>query len=892
MHEKKLFIVDGHALVYRSYYAFIRNPLSDSSGRPTSAVFGFANYIIRLIESYSCPYLAVVLDSSKPTFRHELYQQYKANRKEMPDDLKSQIPLIRELIDVFNIPVLIQDGYEADDLIAILTKKALASDFDIFLVTRDKDLMQLVGPKVTMLAPEGTGTLEKIGVGEVIKKMGVGPDKIVDYLALIGDASDNIPGVPGVGPKTALKILETGESVEKILDNPGILQVPKLIQKIEQNRELLSLSKMLATLKEENGVEIDISDFIRKPFHKEKIIEFFSKLEFSSLINNPIFGGVPKFSATVSVVSATRELQSLIEKIKENGSLAIDTQTNSLLARKAKLAGISIALNETEAFYIPVGHKDFNGLECGYVLKELKSVLESPQIRKSGQNLKYDYQIFRNYGINLQGIDFDTMIAAYLIDSGKRNYDLDILVSQWLKKEITPLTKLTGPKNSLTFDQLPVDSAAMYAAETVCATLALKEKLEPQLSDYNCSDLFKTIEMPLVAVLGDLEWNGILIDIDLLKTLSMLYGSECEQLKNEIYEIAGEEFNLNSPKQTGNILFEKLNLPAVKKTKNGNLSTGVEVLERLAPDYEIVGKILEYRESQKLLSTYIDSLPIQVLQESKRIHASFNQTVTVTGRLSSTNPNLQNIPIRTESGKRIREAFIADQNNVLIAADYSQIELRILAHLSNDKFLIDAFLKDEDIHALTASAIYGVFPGMVTTEMRRAAKTINFGLMYGMGPINLSRQLHISFNEARMFIETYFQQFPTIKKYMENSITSARETGYTETLLGRRRYLSEINAKNRNIREAAERTAINTPVQGSAADIIKLAMIEIHKELPDICSSAKMVLQVHDELVFEVPENDSELVKEHVVEKMSNAYKLSVPLRVDASTGKNWSDAH
>ncbi|MDO5577164.1 MAG: DNA polymerase I, partial [Fibrobacter sp.] len=686
----------------------------------------------------------------------------------MPDDLKCQIPLIRELIDVLNVPVIIQDGYEADDLIGIITKKAREENFEVFLVTRDKDLMQLVGQGVTMLAPEGTGTLEKIGVNEVIQKMGVAPEKIVDYLALIGDTADNIPGVPGIGPKTAQKILETGECVEKILANPEILQAPKLIQKIEQNRENLILSKTLATLKTETDIPVCINDFVCKPIDKEKSIEFFRRLDFSSLIKNPLLGGAPKFETAFSVVSTEEKLNELIEGINKKGLFAIDIQADNTLARGAKIIGISVALDDAEGAYIPFCHDGFCGLECEYVISKLKEVLDSSQIRKIGHNLKYIYQVLKNYGINLQGIWFDTTIAAYLIDSAKRNYELDVLALQWLKREITPLSKLVGTKDPVPFSTVFAETAAAYSSEIVCAVFALKNVLEPQLEKFNCSELFKTIEMPLVAVLGDLEWNGILVDMGLLKSLSNTYGAECEQLKKEIFEIAGEEFNLNSPKQIGSVLFDKLNLPGAKKTKTGNMSTGVEVLEKLSGKYEIVRKILEYRESQKLLSTYIDALPEQVFAGTNRVHTTFNQTVTVTGRLSSTNPNLQNIPIRTESGRRIREAFIAGENNVLIAADYSQIELRVLAHLSGDKFLIDAFLKDEDIHTLTASSIYGVFPEMVTSEMRRAAKTINFGLMYGMGPINLARQLNISFNEARMFIETYFLQFPTIKNYMES----------------------------------------------------------------------------------------------------------------------------
>jgi DNA polymerase-1 len=494
----------------------------------------------------------------------------------------------------------------------------------------------------------------------------------------------------------------------------------------------------------------------------------------------------------------------------------------------------------------------------------------------------------------MQGLSFDTMIAAYLLDSGKREYDLEILFPEFLNTEITSINTLipSANKSGLTINDLPIEKVASWAAERACAPLALLEKLQPLLIEKKCDTLFNTVEMPLVAVLGDLEWHGIRVDTELLKTLSVTYGAQLQALSDEIYALAGESLNLNSPKQIGEVLFDKLLIPAAKKTKSGGHSTSFEVLEKLAPDYPIVQKILDYRELQKLLSTYIDSLPAQILVNSGRIHSSFNQTIAATGRLSSTNPNLQNIPIRSELGKKIREAFIAADGYVLISADYSQIELRILAHLSRDPLLIQAFTDDQDIHTQTASAIYKIFPELVTSEMRRVAKTINFGLMYGMGPINLSRQLGISFGEAKLFIETYFQQFPTIKQYMESTIVSARQLGFSETLLGRRRYLPEINASNKNIREAAERTAINTPVQGTAADIIKIAMINIHRELSGFCGDAKMLLQVHDELVFEVPEKDAESMKLWIIEKMSSAYALNVPLKVEAGFAVNWGMAH
>ncbi len=893
MTDKKLFLIDGHALVYRAYYAFIKNPLINSKGQSTSAVFGFANYLVRLIESYNCPYIAVVMDSSKPTFRHEIYAQYKANREEMPDDLKTQMPLVNKLIDAFNIPIVRKDGLEADDLIAVLTRKAVQESFDVFLVTRDKDLMQLIGPHVKMLAPDGSGTLMMLGVEDVKEKMGIGPENVVDYLALTGDASDNIPGVPGVGPKTALKILQVGGSVDKILENPSILENDKLIQKIQQNREMLCISKALATLKEDVDVEMSLEGLLRKPFNLPLCISLFRELEFSSLIRHPLFGSTPKTTPAISVISDSEQLKELADSIVEAGEMTLDIRSTTEHPRGNEIIGISVAIPEKKTVYIPVAHSQGTNIDLNMVLSCLKDVLQSPEIKKNGYNLKTFYQILKEKGIFLQGIWFDVLIAAYLVDSGKRDYDIDILASEFLGEEIGKLDSILGNgKKRVSFKEIPIDTASVYSGRIASALVMLREKLDFQLQKNNCKTLFETIEMPLVTVLGDLEWHGVKIDVQFLKELSCKYSFELNQLSESIYQLAGETLNLNSPKQIAEVLFGKLALPGVKKTKGGAQSTSVEVLEKLATDYPIVQKILEHREIQKLLSTYIDALPSQIFAPSGRIHTSFNQTVAATGRLSSTNPNLQNIPIRTEMGKRIREAFVASDNKVLISADYSQIELRILAQLSNDPFLISAFNEDRDIHALTASAVYKVFPEMVTPEMRRAAKTINFGLMYGMGPLNLSRQLGISFSEAKMFIDEYFLQFPSIKKYMENTIESARKLGYTETLLGRKRLIPEINSTNRNIREAAERTAINTPVQGTAADIIKIAMINIHREIPEICADAKMILQVHDELVFEVPEEHAEKMKSWIIGMMSNAYPLMVPLRVDAGVGCNWRIAH
>lgn len=892
MKDKQIYLIDGHALAYRAYFAMIRNPLTNSKGQPTSAVYGFAHYLLRILEDYKCPYISVIFDSPKPSIRKDIYKEYKANREEMPDDMISQIPLIFKLVDCLNIPYFMKDSIEADDIIAFITQKAEKEGFKVFLVTKDKDLMQLVSKDVTMLAPESGGKFTKMGPSEVKEKMGVPPEKMLDLLALMGDSSDNIPGVPGVGPKTAVKILDDVESVDTLLSDLSSINNPKLKEKIEQNRDKIKLSKELVALNYDIGMDINLEELKTRQVKSKECIEFFKEMEFSSLLKNPIFTTYGKTDFTVHIPDKADELEAYVERIKDTGFISIDTETTSLEARSADLVGISMAISDSEAWYIPVGHDSGENLSLDKTLSILKPVIESDDVKKIGQNLKYDYQIFKKYSITMQGIYFDTMIAAYLIDPGKRQYNMDSLAAHWLNIKTISLELLIGKgKNQKSFATVPIQDAAEYSGEDAIIPLKLMKVFQPLLKERNLVTLFESIEIPLVTVLAEMEWYGVKINTAFLKKLSIEYGDKLAQISKDIYGLAGEEFNLNSPKQISEIFFTKLGLPKSKKTKTG-LSTDVNALEKLAPDFPIAKKMLEHREVQKLLSTYIDALPGQVNEESGRVHTSFNQTITATGRLSSTSPNLQNIPIRTDAGKRIREGFITPKGRIFISADYSQIELRILAHLSRDNRLIQAFNEDRDIHTETASAIYNIFPEMVTTEMRRAAKTINFGLMYGMGPINLSRQLGISFREAQEFIDSYFEQFPTIHQFMNKCIKDAGKNGYSETLLGRRRYLPDINSEQRRIREAAERTAINTPVQGTAADIIKIAMVNIQKEINDAFKDAQMILQVHDELVFEVTEKDVDKFSKWVAEKMSSAYKLDVPIKVDTGSGNNWSAAH
>jgi DNA polymerase-1 len=894
MSDKKLYLLDSNALAYRAYYAMIKNPLTTSSGQPVGAVYGFVLYLLKLIKDYKCPYIAAVFDSRKPSFRKDLYDQYKAHRQPMPDDLASQMPLIHRCVESLGIPLIIRDGLEADDVLATLTRKAEAEGFYVYIVTKDKDLMQLVGEKVKMLVPKDGGSLEEFGPQDVLNKMGVGPEGIRDLLSLMGDASDNVPGVDGVGPKTALKVLEKAGTVENLLANPDCVKNEKLAEKIKAGRESIILSKELVTLRENEDLGIDIESLVSKPLKREESLAFLKEMEFKSILNDPLFvEEAGELKVEFAIISDMPALENVVARINVAGLLSIDTETTHLEPHKACLVGISIAVDSGFAWYVPVGHDETDkNLDVAQVLGCLKPVLESVSVKKIGQNLKYDYQIFKKYGIILRGIKFDAMIAAYLADSGKRQLNLESLAFDYLSLKTISIEQLIGKgKDQKSFASVPVELAARYSAEDAVLPLMLMEKLVPVLDSKNLSSLFENIEIPLLTALAEMEWQGVTVDTAFLKNLSTEFSARLTDVSLEIFKLAGEEFNLNSPKQISEVLFEKMGLPKSRKTKTG-LSTDVDALEKLAPDFPVARMLLVYREIQKLLSTYIDALPQQVNNVTGRVHTSFNQAVTATGRLSSTGPNLQNIPIRTEEGRRIRKAFVAPAGFVLVSADYSQIELRILAHMSKDPYLVGAFHNDKDIHTATAAVINGVFPEMVTPQMRMAAKTVNFGLLYGMGPHKLSRELGISFPEARNFIETYFRQFPTIRKYMDESVEKARAAGYSETLFGRRRYLPDINSESVQVREAAERTAVNTPVQGTAADIIKVAMVGILSDIDKLWPEAKMLLQVHDELVFEVREEISDAFSQWAGEKMSGACSLDVPLKVETGKGKDWGEAH
>jgi DNA polymerase-1 len=920
--SKELIIVDGYALMYRAYYAMYRNPLINSKGENTSAVHGFTNYMLKLKKLFPTAHYAITFDVKGGSFRNKMFTEYKANRKPMPEDLRPQIPLIKKLVDLMGLPLFEMAGFEADDLIAAFSKFAGALGWSVKIVSKDKDLMQLVTDRVHLYAPETGGRFIEFGPEEVKKKMGVAPVQVHDLLALMGDGADNIPGIPGVGPKSAIKMLEVVDSVPKMIENPELLGTPKMTKKVVDNLDSLKMSYELVKLADDIGLDYNEESFICNPLLIDEIKDFFKEVEFTHFLKDPFFSvqsqptiskqasdvpmqeellfqaleneepAVKEFPFETKIVKNRAEVEEIVALIKRAGLFSVDTETTSLVRVEAEIVGISIALNMESGWYIPVGHKEGNSLTVTECLEILKPVLEDKDIHKIGQNLKYDYQVFKNYGVTLAGISFDTMIAAYLIEPQNRNNGMDALAFKWLDYTTVHIEELIGKgKKQISFADVVVADAAPYAVEDVVIPLMLKEKLEHELKERDLFKLFSDIEIPLLTVLAEMEYRGVSLDLELLAKLSEEYTKIVKAAEISVYEQAGEEFLLSSPKQLSVILFDKLGLPHGKKTKTG-YSTNVDVLEKLAPDYPIVEQILVFRGKQKLLSTYINAFPEKISKKTGKLHTSFNQTIASTGRLSSSEPNLQNIPNRTVDGRKIREAFVAEEGKLLIAADYSQIELRLLAHFADDPVLIEAFKNGEDIHKQTAAAVYGIMPELVTKEMRSAAKTINFGLMYGMGPHKLSGELGISYGEAKKFIEEYFAQFPTIRNFIDSSVEKAKENGFSETLFERKLPLPALFANNKMVREGAERLAVNAVVQGTGADIVKIAMINIQNRIDNENLPLKMLMQVHDELVFEVDADSAEKMKDLVVDEMSRAVEISVPLLVEADVANSWSEAH
>ncbi len=902
----KFFIVDGTALAYRSYYAFKNNPLINSKGENTSAPYAFTRVLIKIIEEEKPDYLAIAFDLAGPTFRHESYEAYKANRKPMPDDLAEQLPRIRQIVETYGIPIVELQGYEADDVIGTLAKKAEEKGVHTYMVTGDKDLMQLISPRVWMYNLKRVGDEpEIIDAERVANKMGVPPERIIDYLSLMGDSVDNIPGAKGVGEKSAKELIQEYGSLEKIIENCDNISNRRVREGIKNNIDMIWLSKELATIDTQVPLKVDLEGLRYHEANPETLLKLFTELEFKSLIDT-LNTKAMKFSTQYHIFDSLDKVDELCKKLIENGQFTIDLETTHIDPLQAEIVGFSFSFRVGEAYYIPakstrhqtqeiefIEENEFTSLEVYDVLNRLKPLLRNPEIKKSGQNIKYDLLVLSNYGIVVEGVNFDTMVASYVLDPEKRQHNLDSLALEFFNYKKIPTTDLIGKgKNQINMAQVPIKKVAEYAAEDADMTWRLKELFEKKLKEADLEKLFREVEMPLVKVLMQIEQNGVAIDVPFLKQMERQFEQDMAKLLKRVEEIAGSSINLNSPKQLGDLLFKKLKLPTARKTKTG-YSTDVTVLEGLAKKYELPRVILDYRQLSKLQSTYVIALPKLINPGTKRIHTSYNQTVATTGRLSSSDPNLQNIPIRTEMGREIRRAFIpGDKNHILLDADYSQIELRIMAHLSGDATLRESFIKGEDIHRRTAALILNLPPEAVADEQRYQAKAINFGIIYGMGAFGLASRLDISQQEAQTFIDAYFMKYPGVKNFMEEVVKKAQKDGYVSTMLGRKRRLPDILSDNRRRREFAERTAINTPIQGTAADMIKLAMINIQNRINREKLNLKMIMQVHDELVFEVLRDEVDYAKTLVQEEMESALQLDVPVKVDVGVGENWLEAH
>ncbi len=931
--QKKLFLLDAYALIFRAYYAFIKNPRYNSKGLNTSAIFGFTNTLIEILNKEKPTHIAVVFDPPRPNFRHEMYSEYKANRSPTPEDIKLSVPYIKQIIESFNIPVIEVKGFEADDTIGTLAKKAEKKGFVTFMMTPDKDFSQLVSENIFMFKPKRSGNeTEIVDVEAVNKKYNLkSPLQFIDILALWGDASDNIPGAPGIGEKTAKKLIEEFGSIETLFENIDKLK-GKQKENIENNIEQIKLSKKLATININVPVELNETELAISALNKEKITEIFNELGFKTILprvfrfevsNTPVptpkkeevkaqtklFGDdaqLDLFSAPVAsnlesintilhkyeLIDTEEKTNELIAKLNQQKELCFDTETTGIDANNAELVGISFSFKEHEAYYIPIPE---NRDEAQVCINKFKQVLENGDIIKIGQNIKYDILMLKWYGIEVQGTLFDTMVAHYLLRPELR-HNMNFLAEKYLDYLPVSIESLIGKKgkNQRSMRTVPLKDIVEYGAEDADITFQLKNILEKELKENDLFELFQNIEMPLVYVLAEMEKTGVNINSEELNIFAKKLKKDIDDLEKNIYKLSGTTFNISSPKQLGIVLFEKMKLPSTsKKTKSKQYSTSEDVLLKLKNDYEIVQQILDYRSLKKLLSTYAEALPRLINPKSGRIHTSFNQARVATGRLSSDNPNLQNIPIREERGREIRKSFVpASDNYIFYSADYSQVELRIMAHLSKDEGMITAFNNKEDIHQATAAKINKVQISDVTREMRSAAKSANFGIIYGISSFGLSQNLNITRSDAKKLIDSYFENYPKVKEYMDKSILVAREKGYVETIFKRRRILRDINSNNHFVRSVAERNAINAPIQGSAADIIKIAMIGIYKEFKKHDLKSKMIMQVHDELNFEVFKEEIDIVQKIVKQQMENAIKLDVPLTIDMGIGNSWFDAH
>ena len=931
--NSKLFLLDAYALIYRGYYAFIKNPRINSKGFNTSAILGFVNTLEEVLKKENPTHIGVAFDPPGPTFRHEAFEQYKAQREETPEAIRLSVPIIKDIIKAYRIPILEVAGYEADDVIGTLATEAGNQGITTYMMTPDKDYGQLVTDHVFMYRPKyGDKEFEVMGVEQVKAKFDIqSPAQVIDMLGLMGDSSDNIPGCPGVGEKTAQKLIAEFGSIENLLEHTDQLK-GALKTKVETNREMIIFSKFLATIKVDVPIRLDMNSLVREQADEDTLRKIFEELEFRTLMerifkkesspaspiagtlfnqeNGPVQGNLfeeftdytneekksnleslNSLSYDYQLIDTEEKRNEIIKKLLTSEILALDTETTGTDPMDAELVGMSFSITENQAFYVPVPAERKEAIK---IVREFEPVFKNEKSLKVGQNIKYDMLVLQNYGIEVRGKLFDTMVAHYVLQPELR-HNMDYLAEIYLHYQTIHIEELIGPKGKgqKNMRDLSPQEVYLYACEDADVTLKLKNILEQELKKNDAEKLFYEIEMPLVPVLVNIESNGVRLDTEALKQSSEHFTTRLQSIEKEIYTLAEGEFNIASPKQVGEILFDKLKIvEKAKKTKTGQYVTSEEVLESLRNKHDIIGKILEYRGLKKLLSTYIDALPQLINPKTGRIHTSFNQTVTATGRLSSSNPNLQNIPIRDEDGKEIRKAFIPDDGCSFFSADYSQIELRIMAHLSEDKNMIDAFLSGYDIHAATAAKIYKVDIKEVTADMRRKAKTANFGIIYGISIFGLAERMNVDRKEAKELIDGYFETYPQVKSYMDKSIQVAREHGYVETIFHRKRFLPDINSRNAVVRGYAERNAINAPIQGSAADIIKVAMARIYERFKAEGLKAKMILQVHDELNFSVPAKEKEIVEQVVIEEMEKAYRMHVPLKADCGWGTNWLEAH
>lgn len=933
--QERLFLLDGMALAYRAYFALISRPLRNSKGENTSAIYGFVMALMKILDDEKPEHIAVVFDARGPTFRHLAYAEYKATRQKMPEDMASQMDKLKEVVRAFNVPLIEVPGFEADDVIGTLARRAEKEKVLSYLVTGDKDFMQLISPLIKMYKPgKSGGDVEIVDDSGVEKKFGVQPDKVIEVLGLIGDTSDNVPGVKGIGEKTAIPLIQKYGSIPELYEHLEEIPQKGVREKLRGAREMAFLSRDLVTIKTDVPLDLDFHELRASQRDTVGLIRLFGELEFKSLAGRlresgqglpviPAASPAPGSSDprdinstqhTYSCITTAAALKTLCKEMAKASVLVVDTEATGTDSLRSELVGIALCWKEGEAYYIPMQSEQpqteyTDGLFAGtttvskgenntstalsrtLVLDSMRPIFEDPRIKKVGQNIKYDMLILRSHGVEIKNVCFDSMVASYVIRADGQ-HNLDALALEYCNYRTITYQDLTGTgRNQKHITGVPLEALADYSAEDADITLQVYKQQLIKLKELELLDLCETVEFPLITVLADMEFAGIALDGEYLEAMSKDLEKELEGLVSEIYKAAGVEFNINSTQQLADILFQKLGLPTVRKTKTG-FSTDVGVLESLRNAHPVIEKLLAYRQLTKLKSTYIDALPQLINPKTGRVHTSFNQTVAATGRLSSSDPNLQNIPIRTELGSSIRKAFIAAPGNALLSADYSQIELRIMAHICGDEGLLEAFRNKEDVHATTAAKVFGVEPGEITRDMRRKAKEVNFGIMYGIGPFGLANRLEISQGEAKEIIGRYFERFPKVKQYINTTIDSARRMGYVSTLLGRRRYLPDINSRNQNIRGNAERQAINMPIQGTAADMIKVAMIAINKHIRREKLSTRMLLQVHDELVFEVPEKEGNIVREIVLNQMQGALKLDVPIEVDVGMGITWLDAH